>query len=275
MVTGAPPRSTTRLQRLKARFRTELFALGELGTFTLGTLIALPAVIGRRTRRQELIVQLDVLGVGALPITHLTGFIAGLLMGIQTRDGLQEFGITTLFPSLVTLVLVREVGPTFVALISGARAASGIASELSTMAVTNQVDAFRALRRDPVASLAAPRTLACIIGFPALSIVGVLAGMYGGYVIASSMQQSASFFFHQSLRAIGAREIIPNLLVKPALFGLVIGVVSSHLGLKAEGGTRAVGGATVRSVVIITVGVLITDYIVGAFFLRFWPPPPS
>jgi phospholipid/cholesterol/gamma-HCH transport system permease protein len=260
---------------MRARLAVELIELSDLAGFAVGTIAALPKVFQQRTRRRELVTQLDVLGVGALPITHLTGFISGLLMGVQTREGLREFGITTMFPELVTLVLVREVGPTFVALISGARAASGIASELSTMAVTQQVDAFRALRRNPIEALAAPRTLACIFGFPALSIVGVLAGLYGGYVIAESLQQSASFFFHQSLRSIGPREVIPNLLVKPALFGLVIGIVSSHLGLKAEGGTRAVGSATVRSVVIITVGVLITDYIVGTLFLRFWPPPPG
>ena len=102
----------------------------------------------------------------------------------------------------------------------------------------------------------------------------LLAGLVGGMLVGLALQQSPSFFFHQSLSVLGIREIIPNLLVKPALFGLLIGTASSRLGLAAEGGTRAVGSATVRSVVIVTVGVLVTDYLVSEAFRRFWPPPP-
>jgi phospholipid/cholesterol/gamma-HCH transport system permease protein len=242
--------------------------------FVVLVIMALPGVLLLRTRRRELIAQIDSLGVGALPITHVTGFIAGLLMGAQTRVSLRQFGITTLFPQILTLALVREVGPAFVSLISGARAASGVASELATMSVTQQVDALRALRRDPITALAAPRTLACIIAFPALAIVGILAGLFGGMLMGTTLQQSYLFFFHQAMVVLTIREIIPNLVVKPALFGLLIGIVSSYRGLHAEGGTRAVGSSTVRAVVVVTVGILVTDYLVGEAFRHVWPPPP-
>jgi phospholipid/cholesterol/gamma-HCH transport system permease protein len=259
---------------LREQLALGLIKLSNVTQFTGRTLAALPAVFMHKPRRRELVTQLDALCVGALPITHVTGFIAGLILGVQTRVSLQEFGITSVFPELLTLSLVRELGPTFVSLVAGARAASGVASELATMTVTQQVAAMRALRSDPIQTLAAPRTLACILGFPMLSVVGVLAGLFGGMLIAQSLEQTAAFFFHQAFLDLSLNEIIPNLIVKPALFGLLIGVAASYLGLSAEGGTRAVGGATVRSVVVVTVGVLILDYIVGEFFRRVWPPPP-
>lgn len=250
-------------------------ALGDFAHFSMRTLLAIPAVFTHRSRRREAMVQLDSIGVGALPITHLTGLISGLLLGLQTRVSLEQFGITSLFSQMLTLALVREVGPAFVALVAGARAASGTASELATMAVTQQVDALRALRRDPVEALAAPRVLATVVAFPLLSTVGCLAGFFGGSLIGKyALGQSPTFFFNQAFLVLGVREILPNLFVKPAMFGLLIGLVSCYLGLRTEGGTRAVGSSTVRSVVMVTVGVLTTDYLIGEFFRAVWPPPP-
>ena len=259
---------------LRDRVFGALSGVGDLALFTFQTIAALPAVFLHRPRRRELVNQLDAIGVGALPITHITGLIAGLLLGVQTRVTLRQFGITNIFAQMLTLALVREVGPTFVSLITGGRAASGVASELATMTVTQQVDALRALRRNPIDALVAPRTLACIIAFPALAMVGVLAGLFGGMLMGQTLHQDATFFFNQALSVLGIREIIPNLVVKPALFGLLIGIVSSYLGLRAEGGTRAVGGSTVRAVVVVTVGILISDYVVGEIFRRAWPAPP-
>lgn len=256
-------------------FARPMAAVGQFAAFSVRVLLALPSVFLHRTRRREMIIQLDGVGVGALPITHITGFIAGLLLGLQTRVSLEQFGITSLFSQMLTLALVREVGPTFVALVAGARAAAGITSELATMSVTQQVDALRALRRDPIEALAAPRTVAAIIAFPILSVAGVLAGFFGGMLIGTfALGQSPTFFFNQAFLVLGAREILPNLFVKPAAFGLLIGLVSSFLGLRAEGGTRAVGEAAVKAVVAVTVGVLFTDYMVGEVFRKIWPPPP-
>lgn len=250
-------------------------ALGDFAHFSVRTLLAIPAVFTHRSRRREAMVQLDSIGVGALPITHLTGLISGLLLGLQTRVSLEQFGITSLFSQMLTLALVREVGPAFVALVAGARAASGTTSELATMAVTQQVDALRALRRDPVEALAAPRVLATVVAFPLLSTVGCLAGFFGGSLIGKyALGQSTTFFFNQAFLVLGVVEIVPNLFVKPAMFGLLIGLVSCYLGLGTEGGTRAVGSSTVRSVVMVTVGVLTTDYLIGEFFRAVWPPPP-
>lgn len=252
-----------------------LATIGQFGSFSARVLIALPAVLAHRTRRQEFIIHLDGIGVGALPITHITGFLSGLLLGLQTRVSLEQFGITSLFSQMLTLALVREVGPTFVALVAGSRAAAGVTSELATMAVTQQVDAFRALRRDPLKALAAPRALAAMCAFPILSIIGVLAGFFGGMLIGQfALEQSPTFFFNQAFLVLSAREIIPNLFVKPAAFGLLIGLVSSFLGLRTVGGTRSVGNAAVKAVVLVTVGVLFTDYIVGEIFRKLWPPPP-
>lgn len=252
-----------------------LVTLGAFSAFAVRTILAMPAVFLHRTRRRETVTQLDGIGVAALPITHVTGMISGLLLGLQTRVSLEQFGITSLFSQMLTLALVREVGPTFVALVAGSRAASGITSELATMSVTQQVDALRALRRDPVESLAAPRVIASVIAFPCLSIVGCLAGFFGGMLIGYfALGQSPTFFFNQAFLVLGVQELVPNLIVKPAIFGLHIGLVSSYLGLRAEGGTRAVGSATVQAVVLVTVGVLVYDYAVGELFRKIWPPPP-
>lgn len=252
-----------------------LATIGRFARFSTRVLAAMPGIALYRLRRQETVIQVDVVGVGALPITHVTGFISGLLLGLQTRVSLEQFGITSLFSQMLTLALVREVGPTFVALVAGSRAAAGITSELATMSVTQQIDAMRALSRAPSETLAAPRVLAAMIAFPALSIVGVLAGLLGGMLVgAFALQQSPRFFFNQAFVVLGIREIFPNLFVKPAAFGLLIGLVSSFLGLEAQGGTRAVGRAAVQAVVVVTVGVLIVDYTVGEVFRRLWPAPP-
>lgn len=265
---GAPP-------TLASRWAPLLDGWGAFAIFTARNLAALPAVVSRRSRLREVVVHLDVLGVGALPITHITGVVVGLLLGVQTKAALRQFGITTLFPQMLTLALVREVGPTFVALVAGARAASGITSELATMSVTQQVDAMRALRRDPIIALSAPRVLACLIAFPVLALVGAVAGMFGGMLIGRSyLHQGTTFFFNQALLVLNMREVIPNLVVKPMSFGLLVALVASYLGLRTEGGTRAVGSSTVRAVVLVTVGVLICDYLVGEVFRRLWPPPP-
>lgn len=265
----APPRF------FEAQLLSPIARVGRFGLFAVRTLLAVPGVLLHATRRRELLLQLDAIGVGAMPITHVTGFIAGMILGLQTRVSLEKFGITSLFAQMLTLALVREVGPTFVALVAGARAASGVASELATMQVTQQVDAMRALRRDPVSYLAAPRTLASVVAFPILALIGVLAGFFGGMLVGTfAMGQSPTFFFNQAFLVLSLREILPNLLVKPACFGLLIGLVSTFLGLQAEGGTRSVGTATVQAVVVVTVGVLFVDYSVGEIFRRVWPPPP-
>lgn len=253
-----------------------LFArIGGVFIFAGRTVVAMPRVAARARRLRELVFQVDALGVGALPIVEVTGVLTGLLIGLQTRDAIEQFGIASLYPQMVTLALVRELSPTFVALIAGTRAASGTASELATMQVTQQIDAMRALRRDPVQALAAPRVLASLLVFPMLGLVSVAAGLVGSMMVAVySLKQTASYFFYAASTVLSATEILPNLVLKPALFGFLIGTLACSSGLAARGGTTAVGLATVRAVVQVTVAIIVADYFAGRFIRWAWPPPP-
>lgn len=244
-------------------------------TFTGRTVAAIPKVAAHTGRLKELLFQVDSLGVAALPIVEITGILTGLLIGLQTRDAIEQFGIAALYPQMVTLALVRELAPTFVALIAGTRAASGAASELATMKVTQQIDAMRALRRDPIEALAAPRVLASIVVFPMLGVVSIAAGLVGSMAVAVfSLQQTSAYFFYSAATVLSPAEMLPNMLLKPALFGFLIGVLSCNSGLAAQGGTSAVGRATVRAVVQVTVAVIVADYLSGRVIRYVWPPPP-
>ena len=223
---------------------------------------------------QDTLDQMDSIGVGSLPIVLLTGFFIGAVMVLQTASQFVRFGQTSLTGDAVSLALVRELGPTLTSLLVTGRCASGIASELGSMLVTEQVDAMRAMGTDPSRKLVTPRVIATILVLPLLTAVSDFIGLVGGCVAAVfSLRLGVVQFWTRALDALELSDIIQG-MAKPLVFGFILATVGCYKGLTVRGGTQGVGRATTQAVVISSVLIIVSDtfltklalYLAGKFF---------
>ena len=208
---------------------------------------------------QDTLDQMDSIGVGSLPIVLLTGFFIGAVMVLQTASQFVRFGQTSLTGDAVSLALVRELGPTLTSLLVTGRCASGIASELGSMLVTEQVDAMRAMGTDPSRKLVTPRVLATIMALPLLTAITDFIGLVGGCVAAVfSLRLGVVQFWTRAISALDIADIMQG-LAKPLVFGFILSTVGCYKGLTVRGGTQGVGRSTTQAVVISSVLIIVSD----------------
>jgi phospholipid/cholesterol/gamma-HCH transport system permease protein len=220
---------------------------------------------------RDLLDQMDVIGVGSLPIIILTGFFIGAILVLQTAAQFARFGTTALTGDAVSLALIKELGPTITALLVAGRSASGIASELGSMVVTEQVDAMRAMGTDPGRKLVTPRMVATVIVLPLLVGVADFVGLIGAYFVAHmTLGLSGPEFWNHAINAPGTNDLIQG-LSKPLVFGFIIATVGCYKGLKVRGGTQGVGRATTSAVVIASVSILVTGFFLDKLLLWLVP----
>jgi phospholipid/cholesterol/gamma-HCH transport system permease protein len=218
---------------------------------------------------REIITQMDTIGVGSLMIIILTGGFTGGILALQTADTLQTFGATGVTGTLVMTSLVREMGPVLASLMLAGRVGSAIAAELGSMVVSEQVDAMRALGTDPIKKLVWPRLFALLVMTPALTLIADIVGAFGGWLVASTLMNVASSVYISSAKdALSYNDIIGG-LVKPAVFGIIIAVVSCRAGLRTHGGTVGVGRSTTQAVVLSDILILGADFFLGKLILAF------
>ncbi|MGD0963454.1 MAG: ABC transporter permease [Candidatus Acidiferrales bacterium] len=211
--------------------------------------------------------QMDQIGVGSLPIVVITSFFIGGVMVLQTAGEFQRFGETALTGDAVSLSLVRELGPAITALLVAGRNASGIASELGSMVVTEQVDAMRALGTDPIRKLMTPRMIAMVTMLPLLVAVADFVGLVGGFVVAYfTLRLGAVQFWTRAIDVLEFGDIVQG-MAKPVIFGFIISTVACYQGLRVKGGTQGVGRATTTAVVISSVMVLVFDFFLAKVLL--------
>ena len=211
--------------------------------------------------------QMDLIGVGSLPIVILTGFFIGGVMVLQTAAQFEKFGETALTGDAVALALVRELGPAITALLVAGRNASGIASELGSMVVTEQVDAMRALGTDPIRKLVTPRVVATLLMLPLLTVVSDFVGLCGGFFVAYfTLRLCAVQFWTRAIDALAFGDVVQG-LAKPFVFGLIIATVGCYEGLRVKGGTQGVGRATTTAVVVSSVFILVVDTFITKLLL--------
>lgn len=211
--------------------------------------------------------QADLIGVGSLPIVVLTGFFTGAVLALQTSDTLQKFGSLALTGQLVAFSMVRELGPVLTGLMVAGRNASGMASELGSMKVTEQIDAMRALGTDPTKKLVTPRVTASVVMLFFLSILSDIIGVLGGFMVAYLLLGlDASQYWHAAYENLVYADIVMG-LVKPLIFGFIIATVGCYYGLSAKGGTQGVGRATTQAVVAASVLILVADFFVTRFLM--------
>src|ERR1700756_5677606 len=167
----------------------------------------------------DLLQQMDIIGIGSLPIVLLTGAFIGAVMVLQTASQFERFGETALTGDIVSLALVRELGPAITALLVAGRNASGMASELGSMVVTEQVDAMRALGTDPNRKLVAPRVLATMFVLPLLTAMADFLGLIGGYLVSSlTLRLGAVAFWTRAINTLEFSDLMQG-LSKPIVFG--------------------------------------------------------
>jgi phospholipid/cholesterol/gamma-HCH transport system permease protein len=211
--------------------------------------------------------QMDVIGVGSLPIVLLTGFFIGAVMVLQTASQFERFGETALTGDVVALALVRELGPTITALLVAGRNSSGIASELGSMVVTEQVDAMRAMGTDPIRKLVTPRVIASVLMLPLLTATADFIGLVGGYLVSHmTLHLSAVQFWTRAIDALQFGDLVQG-MTKPLVFGLIVSTVGCYQGLTVRGGAQGVGRATTSAVVVASVSVIAADFFLSRILL--------
>lgn len=208
----------------------------------------------------EAVKQMDLIGVGSLPIIILTGFFTGGVLVLQTFPTLQYYAIQNESGRSVATSLIRELGPVLAALMVAGRVGSAISAELGSMVVSQQIDAMRSLGTDPLRKLVAPRLIALIAMVPLLTVATDIFGLIGGASVANIIYGQETHIFITSVRNGIVTEDVLGGVIKSLSFGLVIGGVSCHKGLSTAGGTVGVGRSTTDAVVISSISVIIIDF---------------
>ncbi len=215
----------------------------------------------------ETLDQMDIIGVGSLPIVMLTGFFIGAVMVLQTASQFERFGQTALTGDVVAIALVRELGPSISALLVAGRNSSGIASEIGSMVVTEQVDAMRAMGTDPIRKLVTPRVVATILMLPLLTAVADFVGLVGGFIVSNlELRLNPVQYWTRAVDALEFGDLIQG-LTKPLVFGFILSTVGCFQGLKVRGGTQGVGRATTQAVVIASVLILVSNFFMTRLLL--------
>lgn len=223
---------------------------------------ALRLAFSRPRYLTDSLIQMDVIGVGSLPIVLLTGFSIGGVLALQAYRTLIKFGEVGLLGQTVSLSMVREIGPVLTALMVAGRISTGIASELGSMQVSEQIDAMRALGTDPLRKLVAPRVYATLFMLPLLTILSDFCGLLGGFLIAHYTARLTSVqYWSSAYQALDFEDIFQG-LIKPVIFSVVVAGMGCYFGLRTRGGTEGVGRATTQAMVAASVVILILDFFI-------------
>ena len=210
------------------------------------------------------------IGWRSLPLIALSGFAIGVVLSMHTRASLERFGAEAMIPAGLAIALVRETGPLTAGLLVAGRVGAGIGAELGAMKVTEQIDALEAVAVDSFKFLAVTRILACIIAMPLLTTIIDFAGIVGGYAAEASISgMSPQLYFHRAFSIVEFSDFLPATF-KTAVFGLVIGTVSSYLGFNTTQGTEGVGRSSTSSVVLSSICIILVNVVlVKLIFLVF------
>jgi phospholipid/cholesterol/gamma-HCH transport system permease protein len=215
----------------------------------------------------DIFTQADSIGIGSLPIVILTGFFTGGVLALQSASALAQFGATAITGELVSLSMIKELGPVLTSLMVSGRNASGMASELGSMMVTEQIDAMRALGTDPLKKLVTPRIFATIFTLFFLTIISDAVGTLGGAFVAVFMLgQDGSQYFHTAYQTLRYPDVVQG-LVKPVVFGFIIATIGCFYGMNTRGGTQGVGRSTTQAVVVSSVLIIAVDFVISRFMI--------
>jgi phospholipid/cholesterol/gamma-HCH transport system permease protein len=235
-------------------------AVLEVQEYARLTFSALRGVFTRPVYFRDIVEQLDSLGVGSLTVILLTGFFTGAALALQGGQTLDQFGARSLVGRLVSATMIKELGPVLTGLMLAGRVGSGIAAELGSMMVTDQINALRALGTDPVRKLVVPRLLAGFLMAPVLTIAADASALVGAWLIAVYSLHVGSGVYWQSVTDALYQADAWMGLIKPFVLGFTVTTIGCHVGLRTRGGTQGVGRATTNAVVVASVAVIAVDF---------------
>jgi phospholipid/cholesterol/gamma-HCH transport system permease protein len=237
-------------------------ALQEVQEYVRLCVAAAHGVVTRPFYLRDVFEQIEVIGLGSLTVVVLTGFFTGAVLALQSGMTLDQFGARPFVGRLISASMIKELGPVLTALMLAGRVGSGIAAELGSMVVTEQISALRALGTDPIRKLVVPRVLAGFIMCPILTVVANAVGLTGGWIIAlTQLRVPSGIYWTSVVQGLYIQDVWMG-LIKPFFLGFVIVTIGCHVGLRTSGGTQGVGRATTNAVVAASVVVLVVDFFV-------------
>jgi phospholipid/cholesterol/gamma-HCH transport system permease protein len=263
-----PPPAKPKEMALVTSVRSFLEHLGQIGRMTGGAAVAM---FHRPLELQSTLYQMESLGIRSMGIASVTALFVGMVMAVQFAFGLQKFGGMEYTGRVIGLSFARELAPALTAVIVGGRIGSGIAAEIGSMAVTEQLDAIRSLGADPVKKLVVPRLIACIVTMPVLGAFALVLGFSGAmFICAVEFDIPAGFFLRTALGSVTYMDFLSGIYKTP-FFGAIIALAGCHFGLVTRGGTEGVGQATTRTVVATSVAILIADFMLTKLSIILFP----
>jgi phospholipid/cholesterol/gamma-HCH transport system permease protein len=211
------------------------------------------------------------IGWRSMPLIALSGLAIGVVLSMHTRASLQRFGAEAMIPAGLAIALIRETGPLTAGLLVAGRVGAGIGAELGAMKVTEQIDALEAVAVDSFKFLAVTRIAACIIAMPLLTAVIDFCGILGGYIAEASVSgMSAQLYFNRAFSIVEFSDFLPATM-KTAVFGFVIGTVSSYLGFNTTRGTEGVGRTSTSSVVLSSICIILVNVVLVKLIFFVFP----
>jgi phospholipid/cholesterol/gamma-HCH transport system permease protein len=237
--------------------------------YSLLALRSITNIFGHPRYLADTVQQADIVGVGSLPVVVLTGLFTGMVLALQTSGTLEKFGSLSLTGQLVSYSMVRELGPVLTGLMVAGRNASGMASELGSMQVTEQIDAMRALGTDPSKKLVTPRMVASVTMLFFLTIISDLLGLTGGFLISFFLLRlDPNQYWTTAYQSLHFEDVFEG-LVKPLFFGFIIATIGCYYGLSTRGGTQGVGRSTTQAVVSASVLILVSDFFITKLLMAW------
>jgi phospholipid/cholesterol/gamma-HCH transport system permease protein len=243
--------------------------IGSFQEFLLISARAFSNLIRRPHYKDDIYLQMDIIGVGSVPVVLLTGFFTGGILALQMARALNTYGASSQVGAIVAITLVRELGPVLTAILVAGRNASGMASELGSMKVTEQIDAMRALGTDPVQKLITPRLVATAIMLPCLTAISDTVGLFGAYLVATPLLHiiSGSQYWATSWQALVLNDLAQG-LIKPFIFGILIALIGCFYGMQTTGGTQGVGRSTTAAVVSASIWIIAVTFLIDKIFVN-------
>lgn len=256
------------LTSLKESVLGFLTHLGQIYSMFIG---ALRAGTRRPFEWKAIVAQLEAVGVASVGIVVVSSLFIGMVMAVQFAFGLRKFGGMEYTPRVIALSFARELAPTMTSLIVGGRIGAGMAAEVGSMAVTEQIDAVRALGADPLKKLVWPRLVATVLAMPLLCGSALVLGV-GGALVISVLQfdMPASFFLQSAVGAVTLGDFASGILKTP-VFGGLIALIGCHFGMITRGGTAGVGVSTTRAVVVTSIAIFIADFFLTKAVISMFP----
>ncbi|OGP54074.1 MAG: transporter [Deltaproteobacteria bacterium RBG_13_52_11] len=211
--------------------------------------------------------EIENIGINSMTVVNVIALFTGMVLALQTATALSRFGAKGFIGVVVALSLVREIGPVFTGLMVAGRVGSGIAAEIGSMKVTEQIDAIRVMGANPVKRLVVPKLIATIVALPLLTIVADILGIIGGLLISVMEFQITSYYYFTTILEKMSVQDVASGIGKTFFFGLIIAIIGCYQGMTTTGGTVGVGRSTTTTVVVSSILILVTDFFLTKIFL--------